>query len=195
MSCPYYTFKSGLLFGGDYWCMVHDRSVDQSVYSNYCKDYNYSECSIYKSKNPSSGCFITTVVCEILHKEDNCDLLNDLRSFRDNVLQKDEKYSEYLQDYDNIGPVIASKLRKDNNREDIASTIYTKALLPINDLLKNKEYDKACEKYYIMTLLLINYYNLKHVYNLGKDSGNYAVDFELETAGHGRKLIKNKIMD
>ncbi len=190
MSCPYYTFKSGLLFGGDYWCMVHDRSIDSNVYNNYCKNYNYNQCSIYKSKNPSSGCFITTVVCEILHKKDNCELLSNLRNFRDNVLQKDEKYYEYLQDYDNIGPIIADKLRRDKDRENVAKVIYNNGLLPINESLNNNEYDKACEKYYVMTLLLINYYGLKHVYNLGKDSGEYYKNFEVVTSGHGKKLVR-----
>lgn len=190
MSCPYYTFKNGLLFGGDYWCMVHDRSIDSNVYNNYCKNYNYNQCSIYKSKNPSSGCFITTVVCEILHKKDNCELLSNLRNFRDNVLQKDEKYYEYLQDYDNIGPIIADKLRRDKDRENVAKVIYNNGLLPINESLNNNEYDKACEKYYVMTLLLINYYGLKHVYNLGKDSGEYYKNFEVVTSGHGKKLVR-----
>ena len=192
MSCPYYTFKSGLLLGGDYWCMVHDRSVDTNVYNNYCKSYNYNECSIYRSKNPSSGCFITTVVCDILNKEDDCELLNDFRCFRDNVLQKNEQYYEYLQDYDGIGPVIANKLNEDNNRESIASAIYNNALIPIDNLLKDKKYDEACEKYYLMTLLLINYYGLKHLYNISKDSNDYSRDFESNTSGHGKRLVKVK---
>lgn len=190
MSCPYYTFKDGLLFGGDYWCMVNDHSVDQNVYKVYCKDYNYSSCVVYRKENPVSGCFITTVVCNILHKDDNEELLNNFRSFRDNVLQKNEKYFEYLQDYDNIGPVIADRLYKDKDREKMAKGLYDIALVKINNLIKDKKYDEACEKYHIMTLSLINYYGLKHVYNLGKDSGEYSRDFNAETAGHGRKLVR-----
>ena len=41
-----------------------------------------------------------------------------------------------------------------------------------------------------MTLLLINYYGLKHVYNLGKDSGEYYKNFEVVTSGHGKKLVR-----
>ena len=189
MSCPYYTFKGGL-FGGDYWCRLSDSSVNESMYSNYCKNYNYSNCSIYRKENPSSGCFITTVVHDILGKKDDCEILNNLRVFRDDVLQKNEKYHEYLQDYDNIGPVIADSLYHDKDREKMAKGIYDIALVPISNLVKQKKYDEAVEKYHVMTLCLINYYGLKHGYNYEKDNGIYEIDFVAEKAGHGKRLIK-----
>ena len=152
MSCPYYSFKDGLI-GGDYWCDVKNKSVPSSQYSLYCRGYNYSNCVIYKSKNgSSSGCFITTVVRDILGKKDDDKLLNNLRGFRDNILQKDKKYAEILQDYDNIGPRIADCLWCDKDAKQMAKGIYNTALVPINQMIINKEYDKACEKYYLLTL-------------------------------------------
>ncbi len=191
MSCPYYSFKDGLI-GGDYWCDVKNKSVPSSQYSLYCRGYNYSNCVIYKSKNgSSSGCFITTVVRDILGKKDDDKLLNNLRGFRDNILQKDKKYAEILQDYDNIGPRIADCLWCDKDAKQMAKGIYNTALVPINQMIINKEYDKACEKYYLLTLSLINYYGLKHDYNHDKDSGLYEKDFDIKKSGHGRKLVKN----
>ena len=191
MSCPYYSFKSGLLFGGDYFCDVKKISVDSSQYNTYCRGYNYSNCVIYKSKNgSSSGCFITTVVRDILGKEDNDVLLNNFRCFRDNILHCDEKYNELLQDYDNIGPRIADAIWTDKDAVKMANGIYNISLLPINEMIKNKEYDKACEKYYLLTLSLINYYGLKHDYNFDKDNGLYEKDFDVKVSGHGRRLIK-----
>ena len=189
MSCPYYSFKDGLLFG-DYWCDVKDMSVSSSQYSSYCKGYNYSNCAVYKTKNSSSGCFITTVVCDILGNDDSCQLLNNFRCFRDNILHSDKKYSEILQDYDNIGPMIADAIFNDKDRDIMAKGIYDNGLIPISKLIEDKKYDLACEKYYVLTLLLIKYYGLKHEYNNGKDSGIYEKDFSLANSGHGRKLIR-----
>ena len=44
----------------------------------------------------------------------------------------------------------------------------------------------------ITSLMLINYYNLKHKYNEIKDDANYGVDFVPKTSGHGRiKKVTN----
>ena len=84
MSCSYYKFSSSL-FGGDYWCTKNDCRVDEKTYIKYCRDYNYSSCSIFR-KVDSSGCFITTIVCDILKKPDDDKVMKNLRYFRDNVL-------------------------------------------------------------------------------------------------------------
>lgn len=195
MSCMYYTFKDKL-FGGDFWCKKEDCSVDDKHYYSYCKGYNYRNCDIYNPKNSSSknsspDCFITTVVHDILGKKDDDKLLNNLRRFRDNILQKDKKYAELLQDYDNIGPIIADCIWCDKDAEQMANGIYDIALVPISQMIENKEYDKACEKYYLLTLSLINYYGLKHKYNHDKDLGLYEKDFDINKSGHGKRLVKN----
>ena len=57
--------------------------------------------------NPGGGCYITTMICDVLGKEDTCEALEVLRSFRNDVLQKDEKYAPILYEYDVVGPKIA----------------------------------------------------------------------------------------
>ena len=193
MSCPYYSFKDGLLFGGDYWCAVKNSAVCTSQYDTYCKGYNYNNCAINKSKNPSSGCFVTTVVHDILGKKDDCEILNNFRNFRDTVLQSDKKYYEILQEYDGIGPKIADALFLDKDAKKMAQGIYDIALVPINELILDKEYDKACEKYYLLTLSLINYYGLKHDYNDDKDNDLYSREFDVKLSGHGRKYVKKLV--
>lgn len=70
MSCTYYRWNGGRIFG-DYWCDIKDTRVDNATYSKYCKDYNYSKCPIYIKNNSSGGCFITTIVCDVLGKSDD----------------------------------------------------------------------------------------------------------------------------
>lgn len=188
MSCTYYEFKGGL-FSGDYWCTKKDCRVDEDIYYKYCRNYDYKDCPIYKHQE-SSGCFITTVACQILRKKDNDPILTNLRNFRNNILQKNEKYYDILKNYDVIGPIIADCILNDKEKEQMTQSLYQKAIIPINDLINKKEYDKAVEAYYLMTLLLVNYYGLKRQYNNIKDNNYNDYDFNPQNAGHGLKRAK-----
>lgn len=191
MACTYYSFKGGL-FGGDYWCDKKKCAVDENTYYKFCRDYSYSSCPIYK-QGSGSGCFITTVTCEILGCQDDSLVMNDLRSFRDNVLQKDSKYYDILKEYDVIGPKLADCIRNDKDKNEMAKGLYQNVLLPVHQDIQDNNYNAAVEKYYLMTLMLINYYGLKHVYNNIKDNDYGYDNFEPSLAGHGR--VKKKIYE
>lgn len=184
MACTYYCYKSGL-FSGDYWCNKKDERVDEGTYYQYCRNYDYTNCPIYK-QTEVSGCFITTVACQILGKEDHDPILDDFRNFRDNVLQKNEKYYEILKEYDIIGPKLAKCIFYDKDKTKIASGIYNTVLTKIHHLVSQKKYDEAVEKYYVMTLMLINYYSLKHEYNQIKETKFDDFLFIPNQSGHGR---------
>lgn len=192
MACTFYEYKGGLL-SGDYWCNKNNCRVDSDTYYKYCRGYNYDECPIFK-KQESSGCFITTVACNLLELDDKNPVLNKLRNFRDNVLQEDSKYEETLKEYDVIGPQLAICLAADKDNKLIAQGLYDNILLPITELIDQKENDKAVELYYLMTLSLVNYYGLKHEYNSIKEN-NYGYEqeeFEPKTAGHGKKRVRKQ---
>lgn len=189
MSCPYYTFKSSF-FGGDYWCNATNQSVNEDIYYKFCRNYDYDGCNIYKKNTAPGGCYLTTVVCGILKKDDNDKALNTLRSFRDNVMQKNEDYKEKLLDYDNVGPIIADCMMRDSDRLKLANFLYDKIILDVASDIENKKYDDAVLKYEVMTLSLINYYGLKHWYNDNRKD-NYGVkDFNPELSGHGVRVKK-----
>ena len=188
MSCTYYRWKGGMF--GDYWCDKKDARVDDDHYRRYCRDYNYDECPIYKHTESSGGCFITTVLCNILGLPDNHETLTTLRNFRDNVLKKDKSYKEILMIYDGIGPYVAEALSNDSNREEKAKELYESSLKPIIEEVKNKKYDRAVDHYLYMTLYLISEYNLRNTYNALKDVDFGFTNFNQTTAGHGRKLAK-----
>lgn len=191
MACIYYEFKSCFI-GGDYWCKKKDCRVDDDTYYRYCRDYSYDECPIYKERSSTGGCFLTTVICKLLGMNDNNVVLDNLRMFRDDVLQKEEKYYDILKDYDMIGPMIVDCILHDKDKNEMAEGLYKNCILKINDEVINKEYDKAVEHYYLMTLGLINYYGLKHDYNLMKYNVYENIEFIPEMAGHGVKRIKSK---
>lgn len=189
MACTYYSFKGGF-FGGDYWCDKKDCRVDEDTYYKYCKNYNYDECEIYKQSN-SSGCFITTIICHTLGKQDDDRILQTLRSFRDNILQKDEKYYDILKEYDTIGPIIADCIANDQYKEIVAEETYQKSIIPIYYLIYHKKYDEAITRYQLMTQLLIDYYSLNEEYAKIKSQNYNYEDFTPETAGHGKRRAKS----
>ncbi len=183
-------------------CNLDWHVVSTSEYNNNC-NYNYgNSCSKKTNSNSSGGCFITTVTCKILNKQDDDDVMEGLRRFRNEVLQKDKRYEEILMNYDVVGPIIANNLLKDENKEKIAGTVYEHVLTPISRLVENGENDKAVEAYYQMTLMFINYYSLKRPYNyIAEDNFGFKKgEFDQKTAGHGIKSKKyvreqEKILD
>ena len=157
----------------------------------YCYKYP-SDCPRYKALNGSSGgCFITTITCEILKKDDDDEVMQKLRYFRDEVLQKEEDKYEILKMYDTIGPVLASNILYDKDREVLASFLYEQ-LAKIAKLVDEKDYCKAITNYEVITLALINKYHLKHAYNSVADEDFYYEEgeFNPEEAGHGKKIRK-----
>lgn len=197
MSCKHYEFQSSL-FGGDYTCIIKGKSwderktLDSGHYIRYCRsDYDFRDCPIYISHYASSGpCFITTMACEILGLPDNHEVLNTLRAFRDNVLQKNKKYTEILKVYDAIGPMVADSIRNDENREQIALDLYKSSLLPIVEEIKNNNHTRAIKHYLYMTLFLVSEYNLRNTYNALKEVDFGFANFDQAKAGHGRKLAR-----
>lgn len=191
MSCDFYRWNGGIF--GDYWCDKNNCRVNEDTYYKYCRGYDYRDCPVYR-RSDSSGCFITTVVCDILGKKDNDKVLQTLREFRDNVLQKNKKYEDLLKGYDNIGPRIADAIVNDKDNKKLASFLYSDVIVPISKQIENKNYSRAINNYEIMTLSLINYYGIKHEYNEAKDKdyGYKPQEFDQKTAGHGKRRVRAK---
>ena len=130
--------------------------------SEICRDVlisssNYSRLGSYSP----SGCYITTMVCEILGYEDDCELLSTLRKFRDNYLKKNlDKFLPILQQYDFIGPIISNCLRCKEDKEEFSLNILKYYLIPCVREIENNNYDKAIEIYKEMVLLLTNVFGI-----------------------------------
>jgi len=181
---------------GKFWC---DKQLERHLAFDpecwrFCKAYNREYCSIKNaidySKNHSSseGCYLTTMLCSILKLNDNNLYLNTFRKFRQNVLQKDEKYKKILIEYDIIGPKIAEALYNDPLKEKIATIYFNKYIVSIFYFIINKNNEEAINLYIEMTNNLKNLYGLNN-YNLTIEKINNA---DIEKSGHG-KYIQKKI--
>ena len=154
-----------------------DAKFDEERSGEYCKRYRYGTPSVGSA--PSSPCYITTIVCDILGLDDECVALQELRVLRDKVMQQNPKYKELLFEYDTVGPKIAKCLREDKDRQDIAMRVYNESIFPTATLVASKEYEKAVAKYSSMTTALKKYYGIE-ADTKGIESYDYT------TGGHGK---------
>ena len=160
MQCDFLDYVGGILSGG-YYCKKDDKYVDTYTRNTYCDNsLKYRQCPIYIKGNSSGGCYLTTAVCDILGKEDDCPTLEALRSFRDNYMKKHEECIPLLEDYDVVGPIISEKLAKDDNRVKIANAMLNIFINEALDAIKDKEYNAAIDTYENMTIYLMDYFNL-----------------------------------
>ena len=184
-------FNLGGIFSSD-TCDVSGRSETiPSSYEYYCKNNGY-KCPWYEAAyGPSSGCFITTITCDILGKDDKDYVLESLRKFRDNILQKKDEYEAVLKVYDKIGPVVACSLFNDKDREEKAAKLYSK-LNEFVEVIDRGEYSKATRNYIMMTLRLVSEYGMQEKYRSLRDNnfGYKEGEFDQKTAGHGKKIEK-----
>lgn len=84
-----------------------------------------------------SLCFITTAVCETMGKADDCEELQTLRRFRDNVLKPTIDGAEHVERYYREAPGIVEAIKRRHDATEIFRHFYTDYILPavgqIND--------------------------------------------------------------
>ena len=171
-----------------HWCNLKNMRVDSSNPACYrferiCDEPSYpledsNSDANNNSKNP--GCYLTTVLCEILKANDNNPFLNTMRSFRGNILQKDDKYKQLLVEYDIIGPEIAKNLINDPLKYQIAANAFGKYIKPITDLIRKKDYEQAVNMYVEMTNKLKSFYNIETTVSI-----NAIKEADINYSGHG----------
>lgn len=133
--------------------------------------YNPSDTACNKAsvKGRSVGdvprCYITTCVCDILGKDDNCDTLDTLRFLRDSFMRKRVDYYSMLKEYDVVGPQIAYSIYNDPRRDMVANWINFCYLESACSRVKDNDYDSAIDLYIEMTNSLLGYYNISDRYN------------------------------
>ena len=179
-------------YDGKYYC---DRkgerryACDAKCYS-FCEAYsrsNYSRENMYENSksHQSSGCYLTTAMCNILGYPDNNYYLETLRTFRDKVLQQDFKYIPLLISYDTIGPQIAYELEKDENKIEIATNLFNKFITTSVTAIENNKVNDAVNIYVAMTQSLAERYNINtNIVMLNPNEVN------IKELGHGRKRTK-----
>lgn len=174
----------------DYYCTKVEHTVPYDTYIKYCTSLYYNECSNYKYEKPSSGCYITTVTCDILGLKDDNYYLNILRTFRKNFLQRNSYTLELLEEYDFVGPIIANRIMNDKDKKQIAFQLFKNNIVPISYDIFNGDYDIAIKKYTDMTKELIKKYNLEALALTIPGQSEYDYTKDYSEYGHGRRHLK-----
>ena len=152
VNCNYYNDNDRDNWGDGY-CAYYGRHFGQ--YSSSCSHFEAVQ-------GGGSGCFLTTMACNIYHEEDDGHLLSTLRNFRDNVLEKstDPQHIAILKEYDVLGPMISFALYNDLNREEVVRNNIKGKLHSIVYKIEALHYEDAILEYIDMTLSLKKYYNI-----------------------------------
>lgn len=166
-------------------CTYYDFQGDN--YKGYCswyKSYYYpgDSCSHQNPRETTSGCYITTIICDVLGFADDCMVLDKLRFFRNCVMQKDPKYSSLLLEYDTVGPEIARSIKEEyskNKDKEIWIQFYNFYLQPTANYIVNGDFDDAVNRYQEMVVSLKDYFGLK-------DYNPTVSNYDYTKGGHGR---------
>lgn len=173
----YYDYQCG-------GCVYFDFQGDnEKGYCSWYKTYYWpgETCDHQKPRNYSSGCYITTIVCDILGKEDDCEVLENMRKLRSEYLQKDERFSSILMEYDYVGPEIAGLINKEFSEtqdKEVWQKVYDNYLVRTCELVKENNFEEATNKYIQMVNSLKDYLGIKQ-----KDIT--VPNYDYTTGGHG----------
>ncbi len=140
----------------------------------------------YQSREGSSSCYITTIICSILGLEDNCNVLNQLRKFRNNVMQRQPEYAPMLYEYDTVGPQIAKFMMEDYEKDgnkDFANLLFQQFIQPTATFIEEGKEQEAVSLYQSMTKGLETYY---HIVKPEKMEEKY----DSSKGGHGKVYQK-----
>jgi len=99
-------------------------------------------------------CYITTAVCEILHKGDDCPELTMLREYRDQYLLSTTQGEKIVDSYYNIAPTIVNRINKEEQPKEIYKEILTTYIQPCLTLIKMGKNEECKTLYSDMVLTL-----------------------------------------
>ena len=148
MACSYYTFRSN-----DYYCEKKKDYVNSDVYYKYCRNWDYSDCPIYKG-DTSGGCYLTSACMYTKGLPDNCHELQTLRTYRDSWLKNSEDGRRLITHYYKVAPRIVSAINERRDSKAIYEMIYEKMVKPCVDYIEQGKYKETAELYKSITLQL-----------------------------------------
>ncbi len=191
-SCTYLDLDYGGDCYGKYYCNKKwDRHLaTDTACSSYTKAYSRSNSSInnaidYSNSKQNSGCYITTLLCDILKLSDSNYYINILRKFRNDYLRYNQEYNHLLVEYDIVGPIICRNLIVDSQNKLIAAKLFYNYISPTVSLIEDKMFVDAIVRYKMMVT------RLKEIYGISTSITNKDInECNIALAGHGKYIKK-----
>lgn len=151
--CRYYYYDSG------YSCALKREkeglsSIDSDTVHRYCWGYHYEECPRYKNNGSSGGCYLTSACVEAKGMADDCEQLQNLRTFRDVYLRGTEGGAQEIAEYYLIAPKIVENIKKRKDSTAIFEKVYEELIEPCVSFIKQGNNEQAHKLYKEYTLQL-----------------------------------------
>lgn len=173
--CTFYESNKPPKWGNEHYCIKERKYYPPT--KSACREFIKRD---EKNGYQRAGCYITTIVCTIMGYDDNCELLQVLRNFRESYLKQFTEYLPLLIEYDQIGPVISNKLLQEENSKLAAIELLRNFLIPCANSIKIGNNDEAITIYKNMVTML------KIKYGLFNISIDYDIKTSIEELGKGR---------
>lgn len=132
-------YKKGM---NEFWIIDCSIRGDMDGTQTYCSDYARREEDDCDKKG-KGGCFVTTTVCDILGKDDQCFELKILRKFRDEVLLIDNDLRQLVFEYYNLSPVYVNKIINIENKRKFAQYLLDEHINCIIETIQDNDKYKA----------------------------------------------------
>lgn len=116
------------------------------------------QCHNCDYEEKSSSCFLTTTVCDILGKEDNCTTLSKMRAFRSNHLETNKNGQILLEEYKELSNYLVPKINNDMEKESLCLYLEQNYINPIVELIDTNHNENAIQKYKNMVEYLLDKY-------------------------------------
>ena len=139
-------------------CKCTDRGGYHDLHERACYKYKYDPYKDYYDLN--HRWYIVTAILNKLGLSDSYECISLLHNFRKNILEKDTKYNEILNEYDMVGPKIAEKIVEDADSVELCKRLLQVCLTNVLDAIKEENYDEALDLYIQMVNLLKVYFNI-----------------------------------
>lgn len=107
--------------------------------------YRVKAPSLYKG-HPGL-CYITTACVEAANLPDDCDELMTIRRFRDQYILSLPNGKQLVREYYDTAPDIVDAISKRSNRNGLFSKIFEQDILPVIDMIKKGDNDRALKHY------------------------------------------------
>lgn len=176
-------------YNGKYYCSRRGDvyACDPKCY-NFCEAYSRSNSARQnmfdnsRGHQSGGGCYITTMLCQVLNYPDNNYYMQVLRQFRDTYMKETMINKLLLLEYDIIGPKIAEKIKSDDNKLPLSKMIFNNYIIPAVGAVENKKNEDAKDIYVSMTKYLANMYEINNSI-ISPEDINFINE---ETLGHAR---------
>ena len=124
-------------------------------------EYTYIEQGFHKKY-----CYITTAVCEVLGRPDDCYELNLLRDYRDTYLASLPDGDELIRRYYDVAPSIVKHIGQSARPDTIYEDIWKEYIRPCIRMIEDGEQEKCLERYEEMVLTLEEQYFIANDKNI-----------------------------